>query len=149
MAEHELDTATLAYVAGVVDLLGLIRTRITQQGTELPYVALSGPNTQMLEYLGELTDTRPTITRRSYSKAGCAEHCQEKHQHVVSVSGRWSVSGVKATVVLWNIRPFLRLQADAAREALVVGVATGFKPATVKRMAELGWDVPEFEGRAR
>ena len=77
-------------------------------------------------------------------KAGCSEHCGEKHQHVQSMSGRWSVTGAKATVVLWNIRPYQHLQVKAADTALVVGLGTGYKPATVARMAELGWDVPEF-----
>lgn len=144
-----LDQATIAYVAGAIDLIGNIRT-VTQASTDLPLVAMSGPNTGMLNFLAELTDTRAIVTRRAYSKAGCAEHCAEKHQHIVSTSGRWSVSGVKATVLLWNIRPYLRLQTDAALTAISCGLNTGYKPATVRKMADLGWDIPEFdEGRAR
>jgi hypothetical protein len=62
-------------------------------------------------------------------KAGCTEHCREKHQHVMSVSGRWSVTGANATVVLWNIRPFIQLQTEQVRTDLVVGLSAGFKPA--------------------
>ena len=97
----------------------------------------------MLGYLAKLTGTRAVTTRRQYVKAGCSEHCREKHQHVMSVSGRWSVTGAKATVVLWNIRPYIHLQSEAVQTALVVGLGAGFKPATVARMAELGWDVPD------
>jgi hypothetical protein len=144
----KLDVPTVAYVAGVIDLQGLIRTR--QAGdTELPYVAVSGPNTEMLHYLAALTGTTATVTRRSYSKAGCAEHCAEKHQHIVSTSGRWSVSGVKATVLLWNIRPYLRLQTAAATSAIAVGTCTGFKQSTVAKMEQLGWDVPDFNDSFR
>lgn len=140
-----LDIATVAYVAGIVDTQGIIRTR-TAGDTELPFVAVSGSNEGMLRYLAEITGTKVTITRRSFSRAGCAEHCAEKHQHIVSVSGRWSVSGVKATVLLYNIRPYLRLQVEEARSALVVGTSTRFKPATVEKMRTLGWSVPTFEG---
>lgn len=139
-----LDQATLAYVAAIIDTQGVIRTRTLATDTELPYVAVSGSNEGMLRFLAELTGTKVTITRRSYAKAGCAQHCQEKHQHVTSVSGRWSVSGAKATVLLYNTLPFLRLQVDEARGALTVGVGTKHKPATVEKMVALGWQIPTF-----
>lgn len=138
-----MDVATVAYVAAIIDTTAVIRTRMAND-TELPYVAVSGSNEGMLRLLGDLTGTKVTITRRSYSKAGCAEHCAEKHQHVQSVSGRWSVSGVKATVLLHNVRPYLRLQVNDAIAAINVGLATNYKPATIRKMRELGWDVPEF-----
>lgn len=138
-----LDTTTLAYVAGVVDMHGVIRTRLSGE-TVLPQLSVNGPNTAMLQYLGDLTGTKPIVRRRQYSKAGCSEHCAEKHQHVVSVSGTWSLSGGKATILLWNVRPFLRLQVEAATGAIALGMSTQYKPATLKKMAELGWDVPEF-----
>ena len=141
--EHQLDVPTVAYIAGIIDTQGVIRTR-TAGDTELPYVALSGPNERMLRYLASMTGTKVTITRREFVRAGCAQHCAEKHQHITSISGRWSVSGVKATVLLYNIRPYLRLQLDEAVEALVVGLTTRYKPATVQKMADLGWEIPEF-----
>jgi hypothetical protein len=103
--------------------------RITEQGTQLPSIALSNGNIDMLHYLATLTGTRAITTRRTYVKAGCTEHCREKHQHVMSVSGRWSVTGAKATVVLWNIRPFIQLQTEQVQTGLVVGLSAGFKPA--------------------
>lgn len=62
----------------------------------------------------------------------------------VSVSGRWQLTGGKATILLWNIRPYMRLQVPAATSAIALGMSTQYKPATLKKMAELGWDVPEF-----
>lgn len=138
-----MDVATLAYAAAIIDTQGIIRTRMAGD-TELPYVGVHGNNEPMLRYLGEITGTKVTIVRRAYSKAGCAQHCAEKHQHVQSVSGRWSVSGVKATVLLHNLRPYLRLQHDDAIAALNVGVTAPFKPATIQKMRELGWDAPTF-----
>lgn len=139
-----MDDKTLAYVAGVVDLLGLIRVRDLPNGTRLPVVQMHGNYMPTFAYFGELTGTKAIVTRRSYSRAGCAQHCKEKHQHIVSKSGRWSLTGAKATIVLWNIRPFLRIQADKADEALVVGLDTRFKPATLEKMRQLGWEVPSL-----
>lgn len=138
-----IDVPTLAYVASVIDTQGIIRTRIAGD-TELPMVAVHGPNIRVLNMLAELTGTKVTVVRRDYSRVGCAEHCQEKHQHITSSSGRWSVTGVKATVLLYNLRPFMRFQEEAARSALVLGQSTKFKPATIQKMVELGWEVPEF-----
>lgn len=140
-----MDERTLAYVAAVVDLLGLIRIR-DAGGTQLPVVQLHGKYLPTMQYLGELTGTRAIQTRRSYARAGCSEHCADKHQHIVSVSGRWSLTGAKATILLWNIRPFLRLQVERAAQAMNVGFSTPFKPATLQKMQQLGWDVPEFSG---
>ena len=91
--------------------------RVTPQGTRLPAVAISSGNSDMLTYLAKLTGTRSVVTRQAYVKAGCSEHCREKHQHVMSTSGRWSVTGAKATVVLASIRPFVHLQTEAVRSA--------------------------------
>lgn len=138
-----MDESTLAYVAGAIDLLGLIRIR-DAAGTPLPVVQMHGDHMHMLEFLGELTGTKAIVVRRSYTRAGCSIHCKEKHQHVVSVSGRWSLTGAKATVVLWNIRPYLRIQAEKADAAIAVGLRTNFKPGTLRRMTDLGWVIPEF-----
>lgn len=138
----EIDQRTLAYVAGIVDLLGLIRIRDVE-GTMLPVLQIHGQHMPIFNYLGELTGTRAIETRRDYTRAGCSQHCSEKHMHIVSRSGRWSLTGAKATVVLWNIQPYLREKKDAADGALAVGLATKFKQGTVDKMAALGWDVPE------
>ena len=144
-----LDVPTLAYVAGVLDMQCNIKTRTTPDDTELPMLAMYGPNVAMLEYLASLTDTKMVVARRSYVKAGCAQHCREKHQHIESVSGRWTLTGAKATIVLYNIRPYVRLQVEAVTSALVVGLAAPFKLAKLKRMADLGWEIPDMEGGAR
>jgi hypothetical protein len=113
--------------------------RVAPQGTQLPAIAISNGNVEMLQYLAKLTGTRAVTTRQQYVKAGCSEHCREKHQHVMSVSGRWSVTGAKATVVLWNIRPYIHLQTEAVQTALVVGLGAGFKPATARMGEVVGW----------
>ena len=139
------DIATLAYVAGVLDMQCNIKTRTTPDDTVLPMLAMYGPNVGMLEYLADLTDTKMVVARRSYSKAGCAQHCKDKHQHIVSVSGRWTLTGMKATIVLYNIQPYVRLQREAVTSALVVGLKAPFKPAKLKAMEVLGWEIPDLD----
>lgn len=141
----------LAYMAAVVDTLGIIRSRrVSASGqvepTLLPMLALHSTDRAPLDVLADATGTKVTATRRSYSRAGCAEHCAEKHQHIVSASYRWSVTGVKATVVLAAVRPYLRVKGTAADDAIALGLRAPRKAATPGRMAALGWPLPEAYG---
>jgi hypothetical protein len=138
-----MQVADLAYLAGVIDTQGRITTRRTADGTLLPMVAVSTRDTRLLRWLGQISGMRPVTTRRNYSKAGCGQHCPDKHQHIVSESGRWSVSGAKATIILRAVRPYLRLQQEEVGHALTVGLEAPFKPATPQKMAGLGWELPE------
>lgn len=138
-----LSEQELAYVAGILDSQGCISVRTTNDGTELPQVSVSGPNVAMLTYLGEITGVRPVITSRNYTKAGCSEHCAEKHVHVISTSGRWLVSGVKATVVLAACRPYLRWKGTEADAVVDLGLSSPFKAATPGKMRALGWPLPD------
>lgn len=133
----------VAYAAAVIDTQGVIRLR-EAGGTLLPMVALHSPNMELLDWFAEITGTKVTRVTRDYQRAPCVDHCQERHQHIKSVSGRWSVTGVRATVLLFNVRSHLRFQIDAAQEALAVGLSAPFKPATPKKMEALGWEVPLF-----
>lgn len=139
-----LDQSTIVYIAAILDSQAVIRTR-DANGVTYPYIAMSGSNTELLQFMARSTGVRAITTRRGYSRAGCAQHCAEKHQHIVSVSGRWSLNGAKATVLLSACLPYLRLQRDAALQAIAVGLTAPYKPATVRKMEEeLGWPVPEF-----
>lgn len=137
-----LDDAEIAYVAGILDTLGNFRVRETPDGTRLPSIAVSTPNTPLLAYLGNITGVTVLTTTRSYDRHRCMEHCAEAHQHVTSRSGRWSVTGARATVILAAIRPYMRLQVDDVDQLLAVGLDAPRKPATPKRMSTLGWPDP-------
>jgi hypothetical protein len=132
----------LAHFAGLVDAMGRISVRTTPDDTALPVLDVSSPNTGLLAYLGERTGTTPLTIKRAYTRHRCTEHCTQPHDNVVSKSGRWQVFGARATVVLAAVLPYLRLQNDAAREALAVGIEAPRKPATQKKMAALGWPMP-------
>lgn len=137
-----LSSEQIAYVAGILDTQGKFRVRETPDGTRLPHVAVSCPNMALLEYLGSLTGVVPFITRRTYDRHRCTQHCKEPHQHVISASGRWSISGAKATVVLAAIEPYAHFQKSEIRELLEVGLEAPKKPATPDKMAALGWPNP-------
>lgn len=136
-----MDQAELAYLAGVVDALAIIRERPYGR-TVLPMVAVHGQVSAPMRLLASRTGTRITVTRRDFTRAGCAEHCPERHQHVVSESGRWSVSGTRATILLSAIRPYLQVQTYAADEAIELGLSVHRKPAVAEKMAGLGWPLP-------
>ena len=142
MTVPELGVADLAYIAALIDTRGSLTSR-TVRDAVLPQVAISGKPFPALQWLGELTDVRVIATERSYSKAGCAEHCSEKHQHVTSLSGRWMVSGAKATIVLAAVQPYLRMRPADVADMVQLGLAAKFKGATAGKMAALGWPIPE------
>ena len=132
----ELSTPDLAYMAAVVDVLGLIRVR-EYNGTVLPVLQMHGNYLPVFEKFGKWTETKVIATKRDYTKAGCAEHCKEKHQHVVSVSARWSVTGQKARIVLEALMPYLTVKQDKAKTVLLVTERARYKAATTTKMREL------------
>jgi hypothetical protein len=143
MSLSSLSDAEIAWCAGVVDALGLIRTRPMQTGSELCYVAVSSSKLDVLNALAELTGTKVTMVHREYSRVGCDEHCTEAHQHVNSTTGRWSLTGARALVFLLAIEPHLRGKAEDARSAIAAGETAPVKEATVRKMYELGWPALE------
>lgn len=135
--------AELSYMAAVIDVQGNIRVMETQGGTLLPRVMLSCPNLALLDYFGSMTGMKPILVKRSFDRHRCSIHCEEAHDHITSVTGRWSVSGAKATVMLAAIEPYIRFQKAETEEALKVGLAAPKKPATPAKMKALGWPIPE------
>lgn len=130
-------------MAGVLDVLGIIRLRpMAESNPPLPFVGISTPSKEVVEFFAGLTDTKVTTTNRRYSKHGCNEHCPDDHLMMESISYRWSVTGVKATVVLANIKPYLVFKTNEATKVLEAGYAANFKPATYRKMRVLGWDIP-------
>lgn len=128
----------LAYIAGIVDTQCVLRLRPTE-GSLLPMIALYGGDTSVLAFLGKLTDSKVTITSRNYSRHRCDQHCPSKHDQVVSESGRWSVTGTKARVMLKALRPYLRFQGSEVDEILRLTEDAKSKTTTIHKMILLGW----------
>lgn len=143
-----LSPTEIAYVAGVLDVMGRFRVLETPGGTRLPSVHVSCPNMSVLQHLGDLTGITPIVTKRSYDKHRCTEHCDAAHQHILSESGRWSISGAKATIVLAAILPYVRLQKAEIEDMVRLGLDAPKKPKTPVKMAALGWPDPWTEEAA-
>ena len=133
----------LAYFAGLIDAVGHIIVFKTEGGTELPRVTISSPNYEMLDMLGRETGTKRFDTTRTYDRHRCAEHCSQAHDHIVSRSARWSVSGAKATILLVALEPYLVMKKTVAHNVAEIGLRASKKPATLRKMAEMGWPLPE------
>lgn len=135
-----LSVTQLAYVAALIDTRANLTTRRARDAV-LPQVEISGRPFPALEWLGQITGVRVVPTQRAFVKVGCSEHCAEKHIHVSSLSGRWFVSGAKATIVLAAVRPYLMLRRGQVDDLIDLGRQVGHKGATVTEMAALGWPV--------
>jgi len=134
----------LAYLAGVLDTRAVVRTRLVGGSQSvLPYLAMSCGDAELLRWLAASTGVRNVVTSRNYDKHRCLEHCDQAHEHITSVSGRWTVSGSRATVVLAGTRPWVRFQVEAWDRALAVGLEATRKDRVVEKMVQLGWPLPD------
>lgn len=139
----KLDDGQLAYLAGVLDTRAVVRTRLVAGSAGvLPYVAVSCGDAELLRWLGELTGVKTVVTSRGYDKHRCLEHCDQAHEHVRSVSGRWSVTGTRATVVLSATAGWVRFHRQEWDRALQAGMSAERKNAVAEKMVHLGWPLP-------
>lgn len=140
---EKLSVPTLAWCAGVTDVLGNIRLRELDTGAQVPAVYASSARIDLCDRLGELTGIKTVSVFRNYNRLGCGEHCDEPHQHVMSTTGRWSLTGIKATVFLNAVLPYLQTKRADAEEALAAGLVAPYKPGVLTKMYDLGW--PELQ----
>lgn len=136
-----MNRAQVAHLAGVIDSLGRVRVRETDEGTRLAVVAISSPDLTLLRYVAGHTGVRVVRVRRRYDRLGCEEHCDKRHLHVHSDTGRWELVGARAVVVLRNVRPYLVKLGAEVDAVLAVTAEAPVKAATVRKMRELGWEV--------
>ena len=129
------------HVAGVLDVCGVFRVRMVQN-TALPMVAAHSTDPVLLGYLSRVTGVGVTEVKRNYSRFGCDEHCAEKHIHVNHSSLRWSVTGARAGILIYNVLPHLVLRHEQAEKVLDGTADAPFRKPTVQAMGRLGWQVP-------
>jgi len=143
-----LPVPELAYAAALIDTLGTLSLRDVG-GTRLPNLTVQARHRDALAWLGRMTDTRITEIKKDYNRAGCGEHCPEAHVHIVSVTGRWVITGVKATIVLHNVLPFLLVQRVGAIDLVTAGQTIGYKGNVVEKMRNMGWEIPDLKPQPR
>lgn len=129
----------VAWCAGVIDTIGLLRLRDTDAGSRLPVVSISTTNHPLAQRLGHLTGVRLTTVSRRYNRLGCGEHCTEPHLHVDSTTSRWSLTGSRARLFLYGIRPYLHVKGDEVDTLLAGSEEPAPKPRTIEKMVSLGW----------
>lgn len=138
-----LSEPELAYLAAVIDTRARIKTIDLSSGSVIPSLAISGPDVDLLQYLGDLTGMAAFMVRRTYLKHRCTEHCPERHEYVQSETARWSITGAKATIILAAVLPYMRFQRELAEEVLAIGLDAPHKKPTVTKMKRLGWPLPD------
>lgn len=144
MTEPVPDT-TKAYLAAVMDNFGAMNVRTLSTGTTQPMIFCSGNRPVVLRMLGDLTRTKVVKTSRDYSKHLCNEHCPDRHFEAQSNSMRWQITGMKATIFLFNILPFMVVRKVEAKAVFDAGIDSNFKGITVEAMRDLGWDIPDLD----
>lgn len=137
----------LPYVAALIDNFGALRPRVAN-GNELPEIHIQG-KVPAMHWLAELTGVRVIDIEKSYNRHQCSEHCPAKHTHIVSMTGRWVVTGARATIVLHNVERFMRVQGRRARDLVAMGQAVGYKGNVINDMTRLGWEIPDLRPQPR
>lgn len=110
--------------------------------TQLPMAVVSTPDPGLAWTLAEMTGVKAVPVTRDYARRGCSDHCKEPHLHVDSQTWRWTATGARATVFLWSVSPLLRVRKAEASLALACGMNAPRKTATVRKIIELGWELP-------
>lgn len=138
-----------AYLAALIDNFAVLRTSPAGD-TDLPYIAISSSRRpEMMEFLGKVTGVKPIRSSRKYTRHNCTEHCPSSHQKIDSWNVTWAVRGVKATIMLYNLLPYLRVQKSMARKLIRAGRTIGYKGQTVNDMVRLGWEIPDLKPQPR
>lgn len=141
--------ADLAYMAALIDNLAVLKTRLVN-GSDLPAIVLTTTRSpEAVRFLARCSGSQVTTLVREYNKKGCIAHCKQPHLHIDTTGHRWQVTGAKATIVLHNLLPYMRVQKDLARKLIEAGRTIGYKGQVVNRMRELGWDIPELKPQPR
>lgn len=143
-----MNDADLAYAAALIDAFAVLRIR-TIGGTDLPEVTIQNNRITALDWVAEVTGVRVTEIGKDFSQHRCGEHCPDKHTRVESKTRRWQVTGARATVVLHNVEPFMRVQGREARDLVETGRSIGWKGNVVNEMTRLGWAIPDLKEQPR
>lgn len=149
MSTEPLPDETIAYVAGVLDARAHVEVMSGRGRGPQPRLSVTTRRLDLLEHLAGLTGTKISLDSRGYQRRPCVAHCVERHEHLVRQSAKWRVDCLRATIVLFNVQPFIVSQRIEVANALAVGL-TAYPAArgnTAKQMAALGWALPEAQAK--
>ena len=153
IADHQL-----GWMAGVIDLKGRIIVKHNKQRrTRQLVLVVETQETQVVQELGRMTGTALELkmprNMPDFMRHGCVEHCPTEHVHVKSEMpsiSRWTVTGSAMAVVVYNLLPFMRNDRGLLKGMQEIfqmtpksGAGRNAIDQSIKRMAELGWEIPE------
>jgi hypothetical protein len=160
-----IDIPQLAWMAGILDMKGKLRVVDVPTRCSPLYIAtVESSRLTVIRRLASYTGSRPEYFKAralvTRSRRGCAEHCPEPHQHVRPVlpgGGRWHISGAGAVIVLQNLLPFFvtenedreKFIADARNSIPASGRGRHAVDQSIKRLAGIGWTIPDGLSRCR
>lgn len=133
------------YVACILDNFGNLGYRTLPTGTKQPTIQMFGKKPTIMGWLAEITDTTAIEISKMSTRHVCTEHCPEPHGPTEFTSMRWQVTGMKATIVLHNVIPFMRQKKAEAQTVMEFGLTAPYKEAYVEWMASAGWDIPNID----
>lgn len=152
------------WVAGIIDMKGLIaRKKNPSRATTQNVLVVDTKNRDVIVRLAKYTGTDPAIQQEkrikdSWRRKGCADHCPSQHVHVREVSmpqiSRWQITGVSLATVAFNVLPYLT-DSDRTRDIIaaveeiastipLMGPGRGAIDAALRRLANLGWEIPDY-----
>ena len=155
-----LPVSQLGWMAGILDLKGkILRKNNKLRRTQQIVLCVDSSQITVIRELSRMTGTNPELKNNSnprpsgWYRRGCLEHCEDAHIHVDSdwtqATARWTVTGASMAVVLSNVLPYIRNDAgfteahdEALSNAALDGRGATATMAAIRRLHELGWDVP-------
>lgn len=133
----------IPWVAGVLDARASFSVT-NRRGVEQPRLRIVTARLALVQTMCSMTGV--TIRRDGglYQKRVCADHCKEKHSHVMRQSTAWTADCTRATIILHSCLPFMHSARDEALALLDLGYPNyqPTKNGTAKMMAGLGWILP-------
>jgi len=152
-----------AWVAAMIDSRAYIRTKNNKEraeGSEQIVLVLRTKHHEVAQRLCAMTGTAPMLLEQKkvspeLMRRQCIEHCPEAHVHVDTLAAlpmitTWTVTGVAAAIVLWNVRKYMVTSREpwdwameqSLRQMKVRGPGSSATKQAVQRLSGLGWNIP-------
>lgn len=155
-----------AWFAAILDQKGnTVRKTNKMRRTPQLVLYVESRYNEVVKQLGLLTgiNFEPQDEKKpiEWIRRGCTEHCPEKHLHAerhydwsIPRTYRWVVTGAGAVIVLHNTLPLMEtdrdfrdLYAEGLQNTVTTGQGWGAVRKTIKRLYDLGWDLPNSYAR--
>lgn len=152
-----------ARVAMTLDMRGRVLTKNNKQRAEGSIqicLQVQTKHSEIAQWLAMMTGTEPREREQSkispeVMRRSCVQHCPEAHVHVDTLAAlplitTWTVSGVAAAIVLWNVRKYMVTSREpwdwvmeqAFRQMKLRGPGSSSTRQVVQRLSALGWNIP-------